>query len=272
VNPLILFRKHDMSEEEYAAAYKDFDLVSQRTEIGENKLVIGRYSVLPFYLELDNDIKNQGSKLINSYREHRYIADLRNWATDLADLTPRTWDRFEYLPDGLSFVVKGETNSRKDRWDTHMFAKNKREVINIASRLQDDSLLSQQTIYAREYVPLRTFMIGHSQLPITNEFRIFIAFNEVVAKGYYWANYVDDLNDIGIKPNVDSIPDHFIKQVIGRIGDNATFYAVDVAETQLGEWIVVEVNDGQMSGLSTIDPNVFYLRLRNICERKGFTT
>jgi hypothetical protein len=37
---------------------------------------------------------------------------------------------------------------------------------------------------------------------------------------------------------------------------------MDIAKTQSGEWIVIELNDGQMSGLSENDPNVLYKNLK----------
>ena len=50
--------------------------------------------------------------------------------------------------------------------------------------------------------------------------------------------------------------------MIDRVGDRASFYVVDIAKTQSGEWIVIELNDGQMSGLSCNDPKLLYSRLR----------
>jgi hypothetical protein len=35
-----------------------------------------------------------------------------------------------------------------------------------------------------------------------------------------------------------------------------------VAKTQSGEWIVIELNDGQMAGLSDNDPSVLYHNLK----------
>lgn len=42
------------------------------------------------------------------------------------------------------------------------------------------------------------------------------------------------------------------------VSQNTNFYVVDIAETKFGEWIVIELNDGQMSGLSDIDAAWFY--------------
>jgi hypothetical protein len=64
-------------------------------------------------------------------------------------------------------------------------------------------------------------------------------------------------------PSVDSIPGAFLEKVLARIGDQAPFVVIDVAKTVSGEFIVVELNDGQMSGLSDVDPDVLY---RNMNE------
>ena len=52
-----------------------------------------------------------------------------------------------------------------------------------------------------------------------------------------------------------------MKQMIRDAGRAVRFLVVDVAETAAGEWIVVEVNDGEMSGLACIEPEGFYANL-----------
>ena len=44
--------------------------------------------------------------------------------------------------------------------------------------------------------------------------------------------------------------------------------AIDVAQTESGEWIVVELNDGQMSGLSENNPEVLYKNLTTVLRNK----
>jgi len=46
-----------------------------------------------------------------------------------------------------------------------------------------------------------------------------------------------------------------------RIADYANFFVLDMAETADGRWIVVEVNDGQMSGLSMCNPEELYANM-----------
>ncbi len=106
--------------------------------------------------------------------------DLQNYVYDLQVLTPRTWRDLHSIPDNMSFVLKGETNSRKSNWKRDMFAANKKEAIEVYGRLSDDSLIGQQKIYIREYIPLMKYMDGINGMPVTKEFRFFIAFGHIL--------------------------------------------------------------------------------------------
>src|ERR1041385_5488764 len=111
--PIILYRGSDFEKEELPFASKFFNCTNRRPDIQKDDLVIGRYSLWPFYSDQVKDIEYVGAKLINSYQQHLYIADLGNYIQDLQELTPYTWTSLELLPDNGSFVLKGETNSRK---------------------------------------------------------------------------------------------------------------------------------------------------------------
>lgn len=261
MNPVILFRPFHGVEDELEIAKKYFKVIDSRVKIQKNDFVICRYSYLPFPYELEQDVKFLGGQMINSHQEHLFAADLKNWVNCLGDLTPRTWDNLHDIPDDCSFVLKGETNSRKNYWKSMMFASNKEEAKQVYFRLQDDGLIGQQKIYIREYVPLKTHLMGIQGMPVTHEFRVFVYEKQVVSVGFYWANY---LEDIPVKPDISDIPANFLKEVIDRIGDQISFYAVDIAQTQSGNWIVIEVNDGTCSGLSDNDPDILYSNLRAI--------
>jgi len=64
----ILYRDTDQyfEEDELIHIKKYFNCTNSRTNIPNNSLVIGRYSVLPFYKELENDLANRKCKLINT--------------------------------------------------------------------------------------------------------------------------------------------------------------------------------------------------------------
>jgi hypothetical protein len=245
--------------EEFDVASKYFYCTPSRLDINAGDLVICRYSYLPFAKELDYDLNKIGATPINSFRQHNYVADIREWAEDLKDFTPKTWLHTEIadLPEG-SFVLKGKTNSKKFLWSTHMYAKTKQDVVQVFCRLLDDSLISTQDIYVREYVPLRKFFTGLHELPITNEFRFFVLDGQILSGGYYWSTHTSEFDKV---PSADDVPKEFLMNAISKVADKIRFFAIDVAEKANGGWIVIELNDGTMSGLSENDPDVLYRKL-----------
>lgn len=261
-NTVILMRAALAEEKELQIASKYFPVYQYRSQIPSNSLVIGRYSVLPYYKELEVDLSEKNSYLVNSYHQHAWIADLKEWYQDLHGLTPKTWFSLAEIPPEGPFVLKGATNSRKFDWNTHMFAKNKTEAIQVYGRLTKDSLIGNQDIYIRQYVPLKRLETGVNDLPISEEYRFFILNGKIVSSAFYWSSHVDDLTEV---PSPDRVPESFMREVISRIGSNANFVVVDVAITETGDPIVIELNDGQMSGLSENDPDKFYSNLKKIC-------
>lgn len=260
---VILYRGSDFESEELPYAKKYFYCTNRRPDIKQGDLVIGRYSLWPFYNDQVKDIEYVGAKIINSYSQHLYIADLQNYVFDLKELTPRTWKNLNDLPDNTSFVLKGETNSKKSSWKRDMFAETKKDAISIYGRLLDDSLIGQQQIYIREYLPLVKYLDGVNGMPVTKEFRFFVAYNQIVCGEYYWQNYIDDLS---FKPDPNEVPQSFLQEVIRRVDGRSNFYVIDVAQTISGNWTVIELNEGQQSGLSCNDPEIFYCNLSKILK------
>jgi len=258
MKPVILYRHSVMEHTELDAAKQRFTCVDSILDVPDNSLVIARYSVLPFYKEVERDLLKRGSKLLNTYHQHRFVADLGNYTELLGELTPRTY-LLEDTPDTGPFVVKGETNSKRSLWKTHMYAADKREAIQVACRLMEDSLISEQRIYVRDFVPLETFGVGVDGVPIAREFRFFVLDGQVLCGAYYWANHTEFLAEHNIPtPQASEVPQEFLKRVTEAVGANVRFYVIDVAKTASGEWIVVELNDGQQSGLSENEPEKLY--------------
>src|SRR5882757_7097656 len=117
MNPVVLYRrgmnrKEDDDEELKAIKEAGLKYIHLRTNVGPEDLVIGRYSVLPFYQEVNDDIQNNGGKLINTSPQHHYIADMQEWYEDLKDLTPKLYPRLQDIPETGLFVLKGQTNSK----------------------------------------------------------------------------------------------------------------------------------------------------------------
>lgn len=248
--------------------------VENRTKLGPGKtglsqLVIGRYSVLPFYRELEEDIKYAGKfYLINNYSQFRYCSDLGNWYRDFEGSTPKTWFTLqEYLASDYEgpVVLKGETNSRRDKWATHMFANNKDEAREVYCRLLDDGLISQQKIYIRKYEKLVKLIDGVNGMPIPNEWRIFVLYGQVISCSFYWGTYLEDIKEKGITPRRP--PKWNIDMAVSRVGSNSNFYSIDIAQLDAyNEWTVIELNEGQMSGLNGVEPKEFYSNMKKVLD------
>lgn len=263
MRPIIYYRGVDFERDELASAQNYFVCTNRLPQIQKDDLCISRYSLWPFYADQQKDIEYLGAKLISTYEQHIYIADLGNYVIDLEDITPRTWSSPLDIPDNMQFVVKGETNSRKSNWLHDMWAPNKAAAIDICNRLSNDSLIGTQKIYIREYVPLVKLLDGINGMPVAKEYRFFIAYGKVLCGGFYWQNYIADITE---PVDYHEVPTEFLNKVISKVGNKSNFYVVDVALTQSGEWIVIELNDGQFSGLSAIDPNDLYSNLKTVLE------
>lgn len=262
---VILYRDLDFGKDELEAARPHFYCTSLRPQLQKGDFIIGRYSLWPYYADQEKEFRYIGAKLINSYDQHSYIADLINYTEDLKELTPKTWYSLHEVPNEGPFVLKGGTNSKKHKWNEMMFAKDKQAAIEVHGRLQEDGLIGHQHIYIRKYEPLVTYTTAIGGIPITKEFRFFIAYGEILCGDYYWSNYSGDID----KPSVDEVPKEFLDEAINRIGNKVNFYAMDVAQKQDGTWIVIELNDGQYSGLSDNDTKILYSRLKEVLVKKG---
>lgn len=248
-NPIVLFRSNGSweQESEFRAAAQHFPITRQRSCVPPNSLVVARYSALPFYNELEKDLANNGSKLLNSTAEHQWISSF-DYYNDLKEFTPNSWDdsNFHTCSHPGPFVLKGRTNSRKAQWSKRMFAQTRAEVYDIASELANDPLIGPQGIIYREYVPLRQFEVCPlSGMPFSNEWRLFFYKGHLLSNSYYWTCASDETIAKADLPTPGFELAYKVADIAKR---HTTFFVLDIAEKEDGGWVVIEVNDGQMAG------------------------
>lgn len=254
----------DPSFDEDAAARRHFTVANSLDEIADGQLVVGRYSLFPFYQAIEQQLAERNCTLINSYEQHRFAADLGRWQPLLADLTFETWTDLAEVPESIPLIVKGETNGRKHSWAETFYAADKQQAAAVAERLRADPLLASQQLYFRAFTPLNTLLASDGKRPpIVEEYRFFVLDAQVVSAGFYWSNYYEQLLSRGELLDPHLVPAEFLTDVTGRIGKQIRFYAVDIARAADGRWLVVEVNDGCSSGLTTIAADSFYAALRH---------
>lgn len=268
----LLFRQSIGFEGEYDVCKNILSdhIVHFRHQIKPNSVVVGRYSVLPFYKELDDEVNALGGQLINSYSQHLYIANMKDWASDLAHLTPKTYFLsdliFGYrdIPDfEHGYFVKGVTNSKKHLWHTHARAKTKNDLSRIVGNLMDDLYIQGQEIAIRQFVPLESIDdCSATGLPFSNEWRFFFIGTQLLCYGFYWS--IADENKF---PSFDPEALKIAQEAATIASQSTNAFCVDVGRTIDGSWIVIELNDLQMSGLSCIRPELFYSRLKEVLDK-----
>ena len=259
----ILYREDQSNKGERKVAEKYFPVVSSRLDCEGYNLVIPRYSALPFYRELETDLTKLRARMINSHLEHQYVANF-DYYEDLKDVTPETWFRPVDVPkDSGPWVLKGRTNSRKFQWGTHMFAANWERLGEVYNELMNDPLIGQQDVIIRRYVELEKVEDSIAGPPFTNEWRFFFYKGIYLESGYYWSS-ADKEGKLDTKGGM------LAHQIANRIKDQIPFVVIDIAKTAEGKWILIELNDGQMSGLSMCNPVNLYARLQYELGKEGY--
>jgi hypothetical protein len=261
MTPIILFRKSLAEEGEFDVCREYFpNTVEIRSKVPPHSYVIPRYSCLPYYQELEKDLfNNNKSILINSYKQHKWIANFE-WYEPLKEYTAESWtdDNFFSASQDKQYIVKGRTNSKKHQWNKLMFAENKRRALEISGELIQDGLIGEQGIIYRQYIPLKTYEYGLNYLPFTDEYRFFFYRDQILAHGYYWSIATNTDRKI-IQEGID-----FAQDLSVIVKDYVNFFVLDVAQKKDGGWILIEINDGSMSGLSECRANELYSSLKKV--------
>ncbi|GAA3521370.1 ATP-grasp domain-containing protein [Aquimarina addita] len=198
--------------------------------------------------------------LPDSYKKIEFKTPKSNWTTELTnDAILELTSHFGEKP----IIVKDFVKSEKHNWDEACFIPNAsdsaiiKSVVDKFIELRGDSL--NEGLVFREFEELE-FLTEHSKsgMPLTKEFRIFFANKKIVKVFDYW-----DEGEYGnTKPELDD----FIK-----IAQNidSKFFTMDVAKKKNGEWIIMELGDGQVAGLSdNADSKEFYNILKeNVLQK-----
>jgi len=219
------------------------------------------------YRNLYDGLLKKNIELINSptqYKHCHYLPDSyekietktpkSNWTTELDnDSILKLTTEFHDSP----IIVKDFVKSEKHNWEEACFIPNAsdsnkvKSIVNKFIELRGDSL--NEGLVFRQFEELE-FLTEHSKsgMPLTKEFRIFFANKRIVKVFNYW-----DEGEYGeAKPELED----FIK--IAQSIDSKLF-TMDVAKKKNGDWIIMELGDGQVAGLpDNADKNEFYNNLK----------
>lgn len=160
--------------------------------------------------------------------------------------------------DNQPIVIKDYVKSQKHYWAKACFIpdasdRQKAEtVIRKFIELQDEDF--NEGLVFREFVELEQ-LTNHAQsgMPLTKEFRVFIKNGEVMTVFKYW----DEGDYENAEPEIESFRDIFTSV-------KSRFFTMDIAKKKNGDWIIVELGDGQVAGLpDNADKGAFYSQLNS---------
>lgn len=189
-----------------------------------------------------------------SYHQIASKTPQSKWSTNLEDKSIQALAEFF---GSKPIIVKDYVKSEKHHWEEACYIPDASDFNHVKSvvsqfiQLRGDSL--NEGIVFREFEDL-TFLTDHSKsgMPLTKEFRIFFAKGNVVDIFHYW-----DEGEYGdIQPDLEE----FV-EIAQRI--ESQFFSMDVAQKKNGDWIIMELGDGQVAGLpEKANVDVFYRKLK----------
>lgn len=197
----------------------------------------------------------KGVRLVNAPTEYQTAMEFDHSYALLGDLTPESMvihslEQCEIVEERLGYpvFVKGAVKSNKEQGWSACVAHGLAELILIAQQLLVHQARSRGRIIVRRLVQLRRSGEAPGGFPLGREYRAFVYREQLLAYGYYWDEHTDafpftagDLRAIT----------QLSLEAARRL--SVPFLAVDLGQLEDGNWIVIEVGDGQFSGLSHVN-------------------
>lgn len=140
-------------------------------------------------------------------------------------------------------MVKDFVKSRKHEWEDACYIPDASDRLHVLKVLRN--FIDRQGpelsggLVVREFVPLE--QLGRhpqSGMPLAHEYRLFFLHHKLIQCTGYW----DEVTYPQVLPDLRP----FIALAQGVA---SRFFTMDIAKTAKGDWMVIEIGDGQVSGL-----------------------
>ncbi len=214
------------------------------------------------YRTFYNLLEEKGIFLINSPEEYKRYHTLPGWYNEFSDMTAKSiWEEDGNVNAILekstslegSYIVKDYVKSRKHEWYDACYIPNiadrvnASKVINTFVKRQGEGLVGG--IVLRKFEKLKQIGFHEkSGMPISEEYRVFVYAGKVHIVDNYWND------DLKVDFSAEELA--WIDGIAAKVRSN--FVTVDLARKEDGTLIIMELGDGQVSGLQEIDAKDFY--------------
>jgi len=189
-----------------------------------------------------------------SYAKIAHKTPYSKWTIDITDKSIQSLaQNFGNAP----IIVKDYVKSEKHHWKEACFIPNASDIAKVNAivhtfiELRGDYL--NEGLVFRQFEELK-YLTQHSKsgMPLTKEYRLFFINKKTVLLSPYWEEGTYHETSVEL--------DEFI-EIAQTIDSN--FFTMDIAQKKNGEWIVMELGDGQVAGLpESMDVNEFYDKLK----------
>ncbi len=224
------------------------------------------------YKQLYNTLLSLNFQLINSPEEYQHCYYLPDSYNIIEACTPPSvfhdetnMPSDEALIELLSvfgdkpIIVKDFVKSQKHYWNEACFIPNAsdltqvKKVVSTFIKKQGDAF--QGGLVFREFIKLEPIGLHpKSNMPLTQEYRIFVLNNTPIALTEYWED--------GHYGDIDGFDLEEFRHIFTSVKSN--FFTVDIAKNTQGDWIVIELGDGQVAEyLGDIGLDTFYESLKD---------
>ena len=210
-------------------------------------------------------LEEQGIILINSPEEYEHYHVLPNWYKEFENDTAQSWwtasdsiKEATRLADGLEgpYIVKDYVKSRKHEWYDACFIANAADQHNTEKIItnfiirQGDDLAGG--VVLRQFIPLKPIGFHEvSGMPMAEEYRVFVFAGKILAIDDYWTSTH--------QVHLTEEEYQWIEKLAQTLKSN--FVAMDLARKADGNLMIMELGDGQVSGLQQIEAAGFYQAL-----------
>lgn len=226
---------------------------------------VARMGAAPDYEERYGELLAAGVRLVHTPEQYRRTSELPVWYPLIERWTPRS-HVYEQQPS---------VEAIEERFDWPVFLKGERQTSRHQRKLsiiedrqhfgramtqwRRDPILAWQRVVAREFIPLRRLdtVDTPNNLPRSFEFRTFWWKKRCVGIGEYWLAERYAMTETE-QTEMLAVATQAVEAI------DVTFLVVDMAQTVEGQWIVIEVNDGQDSGYGAIPRRAMWQRIIDI--------
>lgn len=227
---------------------------------------IGFIPALERYTAIYDAAAKKGIKLINTPHQHQIAMEFDQFYPHLEGLTPKSiiLNSPDDLPRieaelGYPVFVKGSVKSNKDKGWGAVTAQNRDELKQRIETILLNAHRSRGKAIIRQIVPIRHTRMAPDGFPVGREYRIFLYKTKVLAYSFYWDEFSDS------EPLNQADKETMLQIAIeAACRVDVSYISVDTGQLESGEWIVIEIGDGQFSGLSHIPPLELWSKIKNL--------